>query len=293
MATTLYQSDIPYLKLLFRGKVRDIYDLGDELLLVATDRLSAFDVVFPNPIPGKGEILTQVSLFWFEKMKKIIPNHISERPADELFKTKDEVTLYAKRSMRVKKTKPLAIEAVVRGYLAGSGWNDYQKTGKVCGIALPQGFKESQKLPEPIFTPATKAPQGQHDENISFDEACRVVGKETAEKVREVSLKIYIEGTTYAESRGLILADTKFEFGHLEGKLILIDEVLTPDSSRFWPKDQYQVGISPPSFDKQFVRDYLLKIGWNKKPPAPELPKEIVEKTSEKYHEALKRLTSG
>ena len=226
-------------------------------------------------------------------MKKIIPNHISERPADELFKTKDEVTLYAKRSMRVKKTKPLAIEAVVRGYLAGSGWNDYQKTGKVCGIALPQGFKESQKLPEPIFTPATKAPQGQHDENISFDEACRVVGKETAEKVREVSLKIYIEGTTYAESRGLILADTKFEFGHLEGKLILIDEVLTPDSSRFWPKDQYQVGISPPSFDKQFVRDYLLKIGWNKKPPAPELPKEIVEKTSEKYHEALKRLTSG
>ena len=293
MATTLYQSDIPYLKLLFRGKVRDIYDLGDELLLVATDRLSAFDVVFPNPIPGKGEILTQVSLFWFEKMKKIIPNHISERPADELFKTKDEVTLYANRSMRVKKTKPLAIEAVVRGYLAGSGWNDYQKTGKVCGIALPQGFKESQKLPEPIFTPATKAPQGQHDENISFDEACRVVGKETAEKVREVSLKIYIEGTTYAESRGLILADTKFEFGHLEGKLILIDEVLTPDSSRFWPKDQYQVGISPPSFDKQFVRDYLLKIGWNKKPPAPELPKEIVEKTSEKYHEALKRLTSG
>jgi phosphoribosylaminoimidazole-succinocarboxamide synthase len=292
MPTTLYQSDIPYLKLLFRGKVRDIYDLGDELLLVATDRLSAFDVVFPNPIPGKGEILTQVSLFWFEKMKKIIPNHISDKPVEDLFKTKEEITLYAKRSMRVKKTKPLAIEAVVRGYLAGSGWNDYQKTGAVCGIKLSGGLKESQKLPEPIFTPATKAPQGQHDENISFEEACRIVGKETAEKVRDVSLRIYKEGSDYAESRGLILADTKFEFGHLNGQLILIDEVLTPDSSRFWPKDQYQVGISPPSFDKQFVRDYLLKIGWNKKPPAPELPKEIVEKTSEKYHEALRRLTA-
>lgn len=293
MATTLYQSDIPYLKLLFRGKVRDIYDLGDELLLVATDRLSAFDVVFPNPIPGKGEILTQVSLFWFEKMKKIIPNHISDKPVEDLFKTKEEVALYAKRSMRVKKTKPLAIEAVVRGYLAGSGWNDYQKTGAVCGIKLTSGLKESQKLPEPIFTPATKAPQGQHDENISIEQAVKIVGKETAEKVRDVSLRIYKEGADYAESRGLILADTKFEFGHLNGQLILIDEVLTPDSSRFWPKDQYRVGISPPSFDKQFVRDYLLKIGWNKKPPAPELPKEIVEKTSEKYHEALKRLTQG
>lgn len=292
MATTLYQSDIPYLKLLFRGKVRDIYDLGDELLLVATDRLSAFDVVFPNPIPGKGEILTQVSLFWFEKMKKIIPNHISDKPVEDLFKTKEETALYAKRSLRVRKVKPLAIEAVVRGYLAGSGWNDYQKTGKVCGIPLSSGLKESQKLPEPIFTPATKAPQGQHDENISFEEACRVVGKEITEKVRDVSLRIYKEGSDYAESRGLILADTKFEFGHLDGKLILIDEVLTPDSSRFWPKDQYRVGISPPSFDKQFVRDYLLKIGWNKKPPAPELPKEIVEKTSEKYHEALRRLTA-
>lgn len=291
MVTPIHTSNLPYLKLLFRGKVRDIYDLGDELLLVATDRLSAFDVVFPNPIPGKGEILTQVSLFWFEKMKGILPNHISDKPVEDVFQSKEDVALYAKRSMRVKKTKPLAIEAVMRGYLAGSGWNDYQKTGKVCGIALPPGLKESQKLPEPIFTPATKAPQGEHDENISFEEACRIVGKETAERVRDVSLKIYTTGLEYADSKGLLLADTKFEFGHLNGELILIDEVLTPDSSRFWPKDQYQVGISPPSFDKQFVRDYLNKIGWNKKPPAPELPQEIVEKTALKYQEALKRLT--
>lgn len=286
----IYQSNLPYLKLLFRGKVRDIYDLGDELLLVATDRLSAFDVVFPNPIPGKGEILTQVSLFWFEKMKHILPNHISDKPVEDVFKSQDDVATYAKRSMRVKKTKPLAIEAVMRGYLAGSGWSDYQKTGKVCGIALPSGLKESQKLPEPIFTPATKAPQGEHDENISFERACEIVGKETAERVRRISLEIYQTGLDYAETKGLILADTKFEFGYLGNELILIDEVLTPDSSRFWPKDQYQVGMSPPSFDKQFVRDYLNKIGWNKKPPAPELPEEIVRKTSEKYQEALKRL---
>ncbi len=292
MTEALLQSDLPHLKLLFRGKVRDIYDLGDELLLVATDRLSAFDVVFPNPIPGKGNILTQVSLFWFDRMKAILPHHLSEKPVGELFRSAGERALYEKRSMRVKKTKPLAIEAVVRGYLAGSGWNDYQKTGAVCGIALPKGLKESQKLPEPIFTPATKAPQGQHDENISFDEACRIVGKETTEAVRTASLRIYNEGSAYAEARGLILADTKFEFGMLNGKLILIDEILTPDSSRFWPKDQYQVGMSPPSFDKQFVRDYLLKIGWNKKPPAPELPTDIVQKTSEKYQEALRRLTA-
>jgi phosphoribosylaminoimidazole-succinocarboxamide synthase len=289
---TVYQSDLPYLKLLFRGKVRDIYDLGDELLLVATDRLSAFDVVFPNPIPSKGEILTQVSLFWFEKMKGVIPNHLSSKPVADLFKTKEDVAKYEKRSMRVKKTKPLAIEAVVRGFLVGSGWSDYQKTAKVCGISLPAGLKEAQKLPEAIFTPATKAPQGEHDENISFERAVEIVGKETAEKVRDVSLKIYKLGCDYAETRGLMLADTKFEFGILDGELILIDELLTPDSSRYWPKDQYQVGMSPPSFDKQFVRDYLLKIGWNKKPPAPDLPKEIVEKTSEKYKEALKRLTA-
>lgn len=295
MATTLYQSDLPYLKLLFRGKVRDVYELPDsknELLLVASDRLSAFDVVFPNPIPGKGEILTQVALFWFEKMKDIIPNHLSDRPVEDIFKTKEEVALYGRRSMRVKKTKPLAIEAVIRGYLVGSGWVDYQKTGKVCGIPLAAGLKESEKLPVPLFTPATKAPQGEHDQNISFEEAIKIVGGETAAQVRAAAMRIYTRGVEYAESCGMILADTKFEFGHLNGELILIDEVMTPDSSRFWPKDQYRVGISPPSFDKQFVRDYLLQIGWNKKPPAPELPSEIIQKTAEKYREALRRLTS-
>lgn len=289
--TTIYQSNLASFKLLFRGKVRDIYDLDDELLLIATDRLSAFDVVFPNPIPAKGEILTKLSLFWFKKMEKIVENHLSDKPVEELFKKPAEAEIYGKRSMRVKKTRPLAIEAVVRGYLAGSGWNDYQKTGAVCGIPLPAGLKESQKLPEPIFTPATKAPQGQHDQNISFEEAARIVGKETAEKVKKVSLQIYSEAAAYSESRGILLADTKFEFGYFQDRLILIDEILTPDSSRFWPKDDYQVGISPPSFDKQFVRDFLLKIGWNKKPPAPELPSDIIKKTSEKYQEALRRLT--
>lgn len=293
MTRPLIESNIPYLPLLFRGKVRDIYDLGDELLLVATDRLSAFDVVFPTPIPGKGEILTQLSLFWFQKMKAVIPNHVSNLPVEEVFTTKEDVALYAKRSMRVKKTKPLAIEAVIRGYLSGSGWSDYQKTGKVCGISLPSNLKESQQLPNPIFTPATKAPQGEHDENISFERACEIVGRETAEKVRDVSLHIYKEGLAHADTRGLLLADTKFEFGLSNDELILIDEVLTPDSSRFWPKDQYQIGISPPSFDKQFVRDYLLKIGWNKKPPAPELPPDIVEQTTARYREALARLTTA
>lgn len=292
MSKPLLNSDLPHLKLLFRGKVRDIYDCGEELLLVATDRLSAFDVVFPNPIPGKGEILTQLSLFWFEKMKGVISNHLSEQPVEGLLKTEEEIAQYAKRSMRVKKTKPLAIEAVVRGYLAGSGWTDYQKSGAVCGINFPPDLKESQKLPEPVFTPATKAPRGSHDENISYEQAVKVVGEKTAERVRDVSLRTYLQAAVYAESRGLILADTKFEFGILNGRLILIDELLTPDSSRFWPKDQYRIGISPPSFDKQFVRDYLLKIGWDKKPPAPELPNEIVKKTSEKYQEALRRLTA-
>lgn len=293
MSKPIYQSELPYLKLLFRGKVRDIYDLGDELLLVATDRLSAFDVVFPNPIPGKGEILTQMSLFWFEKMKDLLPHHLSEHPVEDVFKSPEDKAIYSKRSMRVKKTKPLAIEAVIRGYLAGSGWNDYQKSGMVCGISLPAGLKESQQLPEPIFTPATKAPQGEHDENISFERACEIVGRETAEKVKRLSLEIYRRGREHAEARGILLADTKFEFGMINNQLILIDEVLTPDSSRFWPKDQYEVGKSPPSFDKQFVRDYLNKIKWNKKPPAPELPQEIVMKTAEKYQEALKRLTQS
>lgn len=297
MSKPLYQSEIPYLKLLFRGKVRDIYDLPgspgskDELLLVATDRLSAFDVVFPNPIPGKGEVLTQMSLFWFEKMKGVIANHISQKPLSSVLKTGEDLETYGKRSMLVTKTKALEVESITRGYLAGSGWNEYKKSGTVCNLPLPNGLKESQKLPEPIFTPSTKAPQGQHDENISFDQAAAIVGREVAEQVRDVSLRIYKEGAAYAESRGILLADTKFEFGLLGGKLILIDEVLTPDSSRFWPQDQYQVGMSPPSFDKQFVRDYLLQIGWDKKPPAPELPKDVVEKTSEKYQEAFARLT--
>ncbi len=287
----VYQSNIPNLKLLFRGKVRDIYDLGDELLLVATDRLSAFDVVFNEPISGKGEILTQMSLFWFNRMKNIIPHHLSSKPVEELFSSPEDKKLFSKRSMRVKKTNPLAIEAVVRGYLVGSGWIDYQKTGSVCGMQLPKGLKEAQKLPAPIFTPATKAPQGEHDQNISFEEASKVVGRELAEKVRTVSLRIYNEGAAYAAERGILLADTKFEFGTVNGELILIDELLTPDSSRYWPKDQYEVGKSPPSFDKQFVRDYLNSIGWNKKPPAPHLPPEIVQKTAEKYEEALKKLT--
>lgn len=291
MTQPICQSSLPHLNLLFRGKVRDVYDLGDELLLVATDRLSAFDVVFPNPIPGKGEILTQTSLFWFERMNGIIPNHLSHRPVAELFKTKEEAALYEKRSMRVKKTRPLAIEAVARGYLAGSGWNDYQKTGAVCGISLPKGLRESEKLPQPIFTPATKAPAGAHDENISFEEAAKTVGREIALKVKDVSLTIYQEAAAFAETRGILIADTKFEFGLLGDQLILIDEILTPDSSRFWPKEGYRAGLSPPSFDKQFVRDYLLKIGWDKKPPAPELPREIVEKTAEKYQEALRRFT--
>ncbi len=291
MTQPLHASNIPYLKLLFRGKVRDIYDLGNELLLVASDRLSAFDVVFPNPIPGKGEILTQVSLFWFDKMKDVIPNHLSKRPVASVFKTPEDVATYEKRSMLVTKTEALKVESVTRGYLVGSGWVEYQKTGKVCGIPLPSGLQEASRLPEPLFTPSTKAPQGQHDENISFDQAAAIIGRETAEQVRAASLRIFTEASRHAESRGLILADTKFEFGLLNGRLILIDELLTPDSSRFWPKDQYRIGISPPSFDKQFVRDYLLKIGWDKKPPAPELPAEIVEKTAEKYREALRRLT--
>lgn len=293
MSAPLLQSRIPYLNLLFRGKVRDIYDLGTELLLVATDRLSAFDVVFPNPIPDKGEILTQTSLFWFQKMGDIIPHHLSDQPVESVFKTKEDTNLYAKRSMRVKKTKPLPVEAIVRGYLAGSGWSDYKKTGSFCGISLPQGLKEAQKLPEPIFTPSTKAEMGIHDENITFEETATRLGTLRAEEIKKASLRIYQEAAAYAETHGIIIADTKFEFGLLGDQLLLIDEILTPDSSRFWPKDRYRVGISPPSFDKQFVRDYLIDIGWNKKPPAPELPFEIIQKTADKYHEAFRQLTGN
>jgi len=272
-----------------RGKVRDIYDAGDKLLIVATDRLSAFDVILPTPIPDKGRVLTQLSLFWFDLLREVIPNHVlsaTEFPAP--FDTyRDEL---AGRSMLVRKTAPLPIECVVRGYVSGSGWKDYRATGKICGIALPAGLQESDRLPEPIFTPATKAATG-HDENISFESAVSLVGKERAQRVREVSLEIYRRAAAYAEPRGILLADTKFEFGVLNDELIWIDEALTPDSSRFWPAAQYKPGGPQPSFDKQFVRDYLESIRWPKTSPGPELPSEVVAATRDKYREAYRILT--
>jgi phosphoribosylaminoimidazole-succinocarboxamide synthase len=272
-----------------RGKVRDIYDAGDKLLIVATDRLSAFDVILPTPIPDKGRVLTQLSLFWFDLLRDVIPNHVvsaTEFPAP--FDTyRDEL---AGRSMLVRKTVPLPMECVVRGYVSGSGWKDYQATGKICGIALPAGLRESDRLPEPIFTPATKAATG-HDENISFERAASLVGNERAQRVRDVSLEIYRRGAAYAEPRGILLADTKFEFGVLNDQLIWIDEALTPDSSRFWPAAQYKPGGPQPSFDKQFVRDYLESIRWPKTPPGPELPPEVVAATRGKYREAYRILT--
>jgi phosphoribosylaminoimidazole-succinocarboxamide synthase len=276
------------LKPVARGKVRDIYDLGDKLLIVATDRLSAFDVILPTPIPDKGRVLTQLSLFWFDLLKDIIPNHVlSARDFPAPFDAhRDEL---AGRSMIVRKTQPLPIECVVRGYVSGSAWKDYRATGEICGIALPAGLRESDRLPEPIFTPATKAAAG-HDENISFERAAELVGKDIAERVRDVSLEIYRRAAAYAEPRGVILADTKFEFGLLSGELIWIDEALTPDSSRFWPAAQYQPGGPQPSFDKQFVRDYLERIRWPKTPPGPELPAEVVASTRAKYREAYRIL---
>jgi phosphoribosylaminoimidazole-succinocarboxamide synthase len=273
-----------------RGKVRDIYDLGDQLLIVATDRLSAFDVVLPTPIPDKGRVLTQLSLFWFNLLRDVIPNHVLSAtdfppPFDSY---EDDL---AGRSMIVRKTQPLSIECVVRGYVSGSGWKDYRATGKICGIALPAGLRESDRLPEPLFTPSTKATAG-HDENISFDQAASLVGKELAERVRTISLEIYRRAAAYAEPRGVILADTKFEFGLLGNELIWIDEALTPDSSRFWPAAQYKPGGPQPSFDKQFVRDYLERIQWPKTPPGPELPPEVVAATRAKYREAY-RILSG
>src|SRR5437660_2272449 len=271
-----------------RGKVRDIYDLGDKLLIVATDRLSAFDIILPTPIPDKGRVLTQLSLFWFRLLEDAIPNHVLSAtdfppPFD---KFKDEL---AGRSMVVRKTRPLPIECVVRGYVSGSGWKDYRTTGKICGIPLPTGLSESDRLPEPIFTPATKAASG-HDENISFDHAASLVGKELAERVRAVSLEIYRRAAAYAEPRGIILADTKFEFGLLHGELIWIDEALTPDSSRFWPAAHYSPGGPQSSFDKQFVRDYLERMQWAKIPPGPDLPPAVVEATHAKYREAYRIL---
>jgi phosphoribosylaminoimidazole-succinocarboxamide synthase len=273
-----------------RGKVRDIYDLGGKLLIVATDRLSAFDVVLPTPIPDKGRVLTQLSLFWFNLLKDVVPNHVLSAtdfppPFDSY---RDDL---AGRSMVVRKTQPLSIECVVRGYVSGSGWKDYRTTGKICGIALPAGLRESDRLLEPLFTPSTKATAG-HDENISFEQAALLIGKELAERVRTISLEIYRRAAAYAEPRGVILADTKFEFGLLGNELIWIDEALTPDSSRFWPAAQYKPGGPQPSFDKQFVRDYLERIQWPKTPPGPELPPEVVAATRAKYREAY-RILSG
>lgn len=280
------------LSLKARGKVRDIYDLGDSLLIVATDRISAFDVVMEEPIPQKGKILTQISSFWFEATKDIIPNHlISTEVSDFPPKCAPYKELLEGRSMWVRKAKPLPVECIVRGYLAGSGWKDYLKTGAVCGQMLPPGMVESQRLPEPLFTPSTKAEGGAHDENITFQEAERIVGKELAGRVREVSLAIYQRGRQMAEAKGIIVADTKFEFGLLDGELILIDEVLTPDSSRFWPMEGYSPGGPQPSFDKQYLRDYLDSLGWDHNPPPPPLPAHVVERTREKYLEALFKLT--
>jgi len=289
----LFESNLPQLKLLNRGKVRDIYDLDSgHLLIVTSDRLSAFDVILPQPIPGKGEVLTRVANFWFQRTRDIIPNHLSELPLETVVPDADQRAELGDRALVVKKLKPLPVEAIVRGYLIGSGWKDYQKTGSVCGIELPRGLRQADKLPEAIYTPSTKAELGAHDENISFEATRELLGAELARRVRDVSLQIYTECAAYALEKGIIIADTKFEFGQDEaGNLYLIDEVLTPDSSRFWPADQYRPGISPPSFDKQYVRDYLETLDWDKTPPAPELPEQIIRKTAEKYREAERRLT--
>jgi len=287
----LLQVDLPGIRKVKSGKVREVFDLGDALLFVATDRISAFDCVMPNGIPGKGEVLTQISHFWFDRMAGVVPNHRLGGAGDPLpARLGVQAAGLARRSMVVRKAQPLPIECVVRGYLAGSGWNEYRRSGSVCGVRLPAGLGESAELPEPIFTPATKAETG-HDENISFEQAAALVGSDVAARVRELSLRIYGLARAYARERGIIIADTKFEFGVHEGQLLLIDEVLTPDSSRFWPADGYEVGRGQASFDKQFVRDYLLTLDWDRTPPAPALPPDIVERTRAKYFEAYERLT--
>jgi phosphoribosylaminoimidazole-succinocarboxamide synthase len=288
---TLFESRIKSLPRLGKGKVRDIYAVGaDKMLIVTSDRLSAFDVVLSDPIPDKGRVLNEMANFWFERLGHIVPNQLTGIDPETVV-AEDERSQVRGRSVVVKKLKPLPIEAVVRGYIIGSGWKDYQRSGKVCGIELPKGLQQAQKLPEPIFTPATKAESG-HDENISFEQVEKLIGAELARKVRDISIRLYKEASEYAASKGIIIADTKFEFGlNSNNELVLIDEVLTADSSRFWPKDSYQVGISPPSYDKQFVRDYLETLDWNKEPPAPKLPADVIARTSEKYREALQRLT--
>jgi len=290
MTDILYESAIEGLRLAFRGKVRDAYDLGDALLIVTSDRLSAFDVVLPTPIPEKGRVLSSLSRFWFEHTSHIIKNHLLDRRLEDVVPAA-WVERLADRSQIVRKAKTLPVEAVVRGYLVGSGWEEYRRSGTVCGQRLPAGLRQADKLPEAIFTPSTKAPIGQHDQNISFAETEQMLGADVAARVRDHALAVYRYGAEWAEKRGIIIADTKFEFGTVDGEMILIDEVMTPDSSRFWPQDQYRPGTSPPSFDKQYVRDYLTEIGWNKEPPAPELPPDVVRRTSEKYLEALRQLT--
>ena len=292
MATTLLQSDLPGLNLIHRGKVRDVFDLGDgHLLMVATDRLSAFDVVLPDPIPGKGEMLCQISNFWFDKTRHIIANHLTGIDVASVLPAGVDAALYASRAVVTKKLKPVPVECIARGYIIGSGWKDYQRTGAISGIALPAGLQQAQQLAEPIFTPSTKAAVGDHDENIDFAAAVNLVGREQAEAVRDATLAIYAFARDYAAQRGIILADTKFEFGtDADGKLYVMDEMLTPDSSRYWPADAYAVGTSPPSYDKQFVRDYLETLDWNKTAPGPKLPAEVIGKTRAKYAEALQKL---
>jgi phosphoribosylaminoimidazole-succinocarboxamide synthase len=287
----LYESTIKSLPRLGKGKVRDIYAVGaDKMLIITSDRLSAFDVVLTDPIPDKGRVLNEMANFWFKQLGHIVPNQLTGIDPESVVSESEKAEVRG-RSVVVKKLKPLPIEAVVRGYIIGSGWKDYQKTGKVCGIELPKGLQQAQKLPAPIFTPATKAETG-HDENISFDEVIKLIGKPMAEKVRDTSIRLYKEASDFAATKGIIIADTKFEFGlDSQNNIVLIDEVLTADSSRFWPADSYKVGISPPSYDKQFVRDYLETLDWDKTPPAPKLPGEVISKTSEKYREALQRLT--
>jgi len=294
MSAALLQSDIKSLPFLHRGKVRDIYAVGDDkLLVVQTDRLSAFDVILADPIPGKGEVLTTVSNFWFDKLKHVIPNHLTGIAPESVVNAAEREQVRG-RAFVVKKLKPLPIEAIVRGYLVGTGWKDYQKTGSVCGIKLPAGLREAEKLPEPLFTPSTKAAVGDHDENISFAQAVELLGKARAAEVRDATLRLYVEAANYAATKGIIIADTKFEFGVDDaGRLYLIDEALTPDSSRFWPADQYRVGINPPSFDKQFVRDWLEACGWNKRAPAPRIPQDVLLKTADKYREAQVKLTGS
>ena len=292
MPTTLHTSDLPGLPLLHRGKVRDVYELpGNRLLMVATDRLSAFDVVLPDPIPGKGEMLCQVSNFWFAKTAHLMPNHLTGDDVASVLPAGVDPALYAKRSVVTKKLRPVPVEAIARGYLIGSGWKDYLRTGAVCGITLPAGLQQAQQLPEPIFTPSTKAAVGDHDENVGFDEVVRRIGADLAEQVRAATLSIYPYASAYAATRGILIADTKLEFGLDDnGVLHVMDEMLTPDSSRFWPADQYRPGTSPPSYDKQFVRDYLETLDWDKTAPGPHVPADVIEGTRRKYAEALARL---